>query len=277
MRGGNTTSNRFYSAGESERLDILFHRISMEGLKVEPRDLTPQSLPVSGVSIIPLNPNRFWIDKLYLYPTRELTDEELLQISYLSYQKNMDGYTYLNPVQSESLHPEEDAATLRAFWEDMVDMPMAAECVRLNYKQKLSTGEIHAHAYFKTALISGKDTRYSVYMDKASGNILYASMSVYNLASGYETAADYLLPEVDLNNPRWAEMARKTVSKLTKEPIASAKAVAVNASSIEGEPGVQIEVYLESGSVYVVQILLSSEKTTYVRYWDKQLGDETVW
>lgn len=277
MRGGNTTSNRFFSAGESERLKILLHRISMEGLKPKTRDLTLQSLPVSGVAVIPLNPDRLFSDMFCLYPTRELTDEELVKILYHSYQKDMEGYAYLDPAKVEGLDPKEDTAKIRSFLEDVMGMPMAAECVRLTYKQKAATGEIHAMAYFKTALISGRDTRYSVYMDKAGGSILYASMYTYNLESGYGTAADYLLPEVDLNDPRWTEIAKKTVSKLTKEPVASAKAVAVNASSVDGEPGVQIEVYLESGSIYVVQILLSTGKAAYVRYWDKQLGDDTVW
>jgi hypothetical protein len=274
---GNTASNRFLSAGESERLDILLHRISMEGLQASSLDLSPKSLPVSGVSIITLNPRIFLTDMFYLYPTRELTDEELLQIMYQSYQSNMDGYSYLNPLKPEGQDAAGDTAKIRSFLEDVLGMPMATECVRLSYKQKSSTGEIHAMACFKTALISGRDTRYTVYMDKAGGNILYASTNTYNLETGYGTAADLLLPEADLLDPRWADLANKTVSILTKEPIASAKAVAVNASGIDGEPGVQIEVYLKNGGTYVVQILLSTGKTAYVRYWDQQLGDDTVW
>ena len=279
MRGYNTRSNRNLSAGESERMDILLRRVYMEGLQTVSGELTIKNLPVSGAGVIPMDLAIFGVDMFLMYPIREMTDEELLSVLYYVYQKEMEGFTYLNPAKEEGLDPSEDAAQIRAFLEDVMDMPMATENIRLTYKRKDATGEIHAMAYFKTALVGGRETGYSVYMDKAGGDILYAAMQPSNLMNyNVINMDDTALLEKELKYPRWSDIVREAMPKITKVSISSVKAVSISGSGGDKwEPCISFEVDLENGDAYMVKILISSEKLAYVRYWNKQTGDDSVW
>lgn len=278
MRGNNTNANRFLSAGESERRDILLRRVMMEGLCATSPEPTIQSLPVSGVAGIRLNPKKFSnMDTFHLYPIRELTDEELLQSLYLDY---MDGYTYLAPSSVNGLDPTADEKNMRSFLMETMGMPMAAECTELSYKQKTATGEVHLHAYYKTALINGRETNYTVILQKSSGDILYASQLTSNLTNPYSIhTVDPPKPEVDLNDPKWKDIARETVSKLTKTPIKSLTAYDIFFMGDDREPAALVSVNLDNGSSYDVFILLSTEKAASAQYlhYDLNLINDYIW
>ncbi len=278
MRGNNTNTNRFLSAGESERRDILLRRVMMEGLRAISPEPTIQTLPVSGVAGIRLNPDKFSnMDAFHLYPIRELTDEELLQSLYLDY---MDGYTYLGPSSKNGLDPTADEERMRSFLMETMGMPMAAENTKLSYKQKTATGEIHLHAYFKTALINGRETEYKVILQKSSGDILYALRLTSNLANPYSiNTADPPKPQVNLNDPKWKDIAKETVSKLTQTPITSAIVYDVFFMGDDREPAVQVNVNLENDSSYDVYILLSTEKAASAQYfhYDFKLINDYIW
>jgi hypothetical protein len=278
MRGNNTNTNRYLSAGESERRDILLRRVMMEGLRTTSPEPTIQTLPISGVAGIRLNPDKFSnMDAFHLYPIREMTDEELLQSLYLDY---MDGYTYLSPSSVNGLDPAADEARMRSFLMETMGMPMAAENTNLSYKQKTATGEVHLHAYFKTALINGREADYKVILQKSSGDILYSLRLTSNLANPYSiNTVDPPKPEVDLNDPKWKDIATETVSKLTKTPITSVTVYDIFFMGDDREPIIQVNVNLENGSSYIVHILLSTEKAASVQYlhYDLKLINDYIW
>ncbi len=277
MRGCNTRSNRNLSAGESERMDILLRRVSMEGLQTVHKELTSSNLPISGAGVIRMDIAIFGADMFLMYPIREMTDEELLTVLYYVYQKDMDGFTYLNPAKEEGFDPSEDAAKIRAFLEDVMDMPIATENIRLTYKRKDATGEIHTMAYFKTGLVNGRETGYTVYMDKAGGDILYASSQATNLLNEYRFMDDTASLEKELKNSRWVDIARETMPMITKVPVASVKPVAITGRGDKGEPCITVEVGLENDDTYMVQILILNETVVYIRHWDKQSDIDSVW
>lgn len=278
MRGNNTNTNRYLSAGESERRDILLRRVMMEGLRTASPEQTLQTLPVAGVGGIRLNPDRFRnMDAFHLYPIRELTDEELLKSLYLYY---MDGYTYLSPSLNNGLDRTADAAKIRSFLTETMGMPMAAENTILSYKQKIASDEIHLHAYFKTALINGRESNYRVILQKSSGDILYALRLTSNLANPYSfDTIDPPKPKVDMNDPKWTSIAKDTVSKLTRTPITSAIVYDIFFMGDDREPTIQVDVNLDNGSSYIVHILLSTEKAASVQYlhYDYTLINDYIW
>lgn len=278
IRGNNTDTNRYLSAGESERRDILLRRVMMEGLRTASSEPTIQTLPVSGVAGIRLNPKKFSnMDAFHLYPIRELTDEELLQSLYLDY---MDKYTYLVPSSVNGLDPVADEKRVRSFLMETMGMPMAAESTTLSYKQKVATGEVHLHAYFKTALINGRETDYMIILQKSSGDILYALRLTANQANPYSIhTLDPPQPEVDLNDPKWNDIAKETVSRLTQTPITNITVNDVSFMGDDRDPAVEALVSLNNGGSYIIFILLSTEKAASVQYlhYDVKLTNDYIW
>jgi len=268
MRLSYTDSNRYLSAGESERQEIMKRRIWTEGLRSASPELTDQKLPVSGMGSIRLNPELFSGAKtFYLYPIRELTDEELLQSLYLEY---MDGYTYLIPTKENGLDPVADTVKMRALLEDIMGMPMAAESTSLSYKQKDATGEIHLHAVFNSALIDGKETSYYVIMLRPEGDIIYAWKMTSDLANPNKLIVDdEPKPDVNINDPRWADIAKDTVSKLTNVKIKSAPVAEVWGSGQDAS--VQVNVNLEDGACYFINVQISNGITRSAQYIHKDV------
>ncbi len=278
MRGGIPDSNRYLSAGESERREILLRRVRAEGLRPASSETSSEKLPIMGVGSIRLNGKMHRGSKIFhFYPIRELTDEELLQSLYLDY---MDGYAYLGPSKENGLDPAADEKKMRSFLMETMGMPMSAENTNLSYKQKIATGEIHLHAYFKTALINGRETDYSVILQKSSGDILYALQLTSNLSNPNSIhTVDPPKPQVDLYDPKWTDVAKKTVSKLTQTPITSATVYDISFMGDDREPTIQVMVNLDNGSSYNVYILLSTEKAASAQYfhYDLKIFNDYIW
>ncbi len=266
----NTYSNRYLSAGESARRDHLLNRIMMEGLRPASPELTLQKLPISGVGSIRINQDvSSVLDTFQFYPIREMTDEELLQTLYLNY---IDSYTYLNPAQEKGLNPAEDEANMRLLLEEMMGMPMSAESTCISYKQRDATGEVRMHAVFKSALINGKETEYSVIAQMSSGNILYALQLTSNLVNPYTPgAADPPLPNVNLNDRRWTDIATKVVSKLTSEETANASATDAGALGDDRDAVVSVDIIMKDGGSYVVHIRVSDGMFMSAQYLSDDL------
>ena len=270
MRELNTHANRNLSAGESKRMDILKRRVYMEGLATVEGEIFADSLPVKSAGVVRFNHDVLGGYMIYLFPIRELTDEELLKVVSYDYHFFMNGITHIDPAPEKGLDPALDTAKLRSFLEEYMGMPIASENIYLAYEQKNGKDKVIAVASYKTALVGGKDTEYAIVMDKASGNILLAYMMTLKLTHRFNFGmpSDAPLPEVDLNDPRWAEAACKAVPLITESPIISAKAVSMDTRYADEEPGVTVEIRLENGGTCMMNVLIETGLIFYVRYWD---------
>ena len=260
VRGGETQVNRLFSAGESERRRILAQRIYKEGLR--PQQQRGLTLPISGIADIPMDPGfSAGIRGFRFLPTRELTDEELLQTLYLD---EASGYTYLDQAKLEEMNPAKDSAMARAVLEEFMDMPMASENYLLSYMQNEATGEIRLHAHFQTAEINGKRTNYFARMDLQTGWFIHLGRldQDIRLTSG---AVPQVLPKemVGTDDRRFEETARTIVEKITGIKARSIRMTNITTcvsddKALIFEPAQAVYVTLEDGSVFRVGIWLSN-------------------
>jgi hypothetical protein len=278
MREGYPESNRYLSAGESNRRDILLQRLKAEGIRPESSEITLDKLPLSGVGSIRLNKmlNRN-NGTFHLYPVRELTDEELMQSLYLDY---LDGYSYLIPETDASINPAADEKKMRAFFEDIMGMPLSSENTELIYRRKDDTGEIHLHARFTSALINGVETSYIAIMRMDTGEILYTSRMPDDKTKPDQ--AYYLdQPNTDINmlDPRWIEIAKTAVSKLTHMKITKAYATDVSGTADNTHITVGVDVSLEDGSSYMVAVKVSDKMIASAQflYYDFNVVNDYIW
>lgn len=273
MRGGYSPSNRYLSAGESERQHILIDRINMEGLW----PLSTDNIPVKGVGCITLRADKHnGKDTFHLYPIREMTDEELLQSAYFTFR---EGYTYLKPAEDESLHPAKDAAKARTILEKFMGMPAASENYLVSYVQKDATGEIYMYANFHTALINGKRTTYFTTMDLGTGR--YLSLLQFTWATTTDIATEYkaqIQEEKGLTDDALVEIAKALVKEITGVKIMSAEATGVYTTEQDDDqmlvaPLMNVLVTLEDSSKYLVHIRVSDGVVESVDYYLDNMDD----
>jgi len=259
-----TYCNRALSAGEKERRSNLINRVRMEGLRpksFESTDLTFAKLPVSSVGGIYLYSSE--AETFYtfeFYPIREMTDEELLQTIFLAHEEG--GYTIVTPTQNNDLNPTEDIAKMRLLLEDNMGMPMSAKSTCLWYSQKDLTGEIRLYAEFKSALVNGKKTEYTVTIQRSSGKILYIDQ--WTSYPHISSAATPPLP--DTQDKRFMDMAMKAVSRLTNEETTSASPIGAEASSDSMEAYISFDVSMKEGGLYQVNIRCSDGMLMSAQY-----------
>lgn len=264
-----TYCNRALSAGEKERRSNLINRVRMEGLRPESpesTDLTLAKLPVSSVGGIRMYSSE--AETFYtfeFYPIREMTDEELLQTIFLDHEEG--GYTLLTPAQNNDLNPTEDIAKMRSLLEENMGMPMSAKSTCLWYSQKDLTGEIRLYAEFKSALVNGKKTGYTVTIQRSSGKILYIDQwTSYPYIPGAADAP----PLPDTKDKRYMDMAMKAVSRLINEETISASSTGSEASSDSMEAYIFFDVGMKEGGLYAVKIRCSDGMLMSAQY----LSDE---
>jgi hypothetical protein len=166
MIPGGDTVNRYSPAGESERHLLLYNRFTQEGLR--PKAIPVLTFPVSGPAKIPLNLTSNGAEAFYLYPLRELTDEELLQNIYLIFGDN------------QSLDPNEigrnaaaDAAWVRTLAEDVLSMPLSVENNYLLYNREDEAANVIMTANFVTPMINGKRTYYVITADLSANRFTH--------------------------------------------------------------------------------------------------------
>ncbi len=283
MRGGYSPFNRYLSAGEDARQEILLSRINTEGLRPDSPELSTDKMPVKGIGSVSLRPDKHnGKDTFHLYPIREMTDEELLQSFYLTFK---EGYTYLKPAEDESLHPAKDVAKVRAILEECMDMPAASENYAVSYLRKDATGEIRIYANFQTALINGKRTAYMTNMDFKTGRCL--SLLQFSWANTVEAVTEFrsqiqkekVLPEAEL-----IEIAKTLVEKVTGIKAVSAEATGVSTTDQEDEnnvslvePLMSVHVKLEDGSMYIVHVRVSDGMMESLQYNFGEQLDQYLW
>ena len=267
-----TYFNRYLSAGEKERCSNLLNRVRMDGLRPESYEsagLTTAKLPISGVCGIRIYSSEAKTFHTFVfYPNREMTDEELLQTMFLDPED--DGYTIVTPTQNNDLNPAEDKAKMRSLLEKNMGMPMSAKSTCLWYSQNDLTGEIRLFAEFKSALVNGKKTEYTVTVERSSGKVLYIDQwTSYPYTPG---AAD-VPPSPDIYDKRYMDMALKAVSRLTDEEATSASPTGGEANSDSMEAYVSFDVGMKDGGTYAVNIRCSDGMLMSAQYLS---GDEEV-
>ncbi len=279
MREGFPDSNRYLSAGESNRRGFLLRRLKTEGIRPASSELTEDKLPLSGVGSIRLNKrlNR-GSGTFHLYPIRELTDEELLQSLYLEF---LDGYSYINPEMDASLNPVVDSKKMRAFFEDIMGMPASSENTELTYRRKNDTGEIHLQAKFTSALIGGMETSYFAIVKMDTDEILYTSRMLDDKSKPDEAYYLEQLLHTDINpsDSRWIDIAKAAVSKLTHLKITKASGWGVWGTADNTHVTVDVQVSLEDGSFYTVGVMVADEMITNAQFLhhDVNIVNDYIW
>jgi hypothetical protein len=273
-----TYCNCYLSAGESARRSNLINRVRMEGLRpesFESTDLTPAKLPISSVGGIRMYssvPEAFYTFEFY--PIQEMTDEELLQTIFLGHEEG--GYTCLTPTQNKDLNPAEDKAKMRSLLENMMGMPMSANSTCLWYSQKDLTGEIRLNADFKSALVNGKETEYTVTVQMSSGKIMYIEQWT---SYPYTPGAAVTPPLPDIHDRRWMDMAMKAVSRLTNEETTSASPTGAEANSDDMEVYISFDVSMKDSGSYAVNIRVSDGMLMSAQYLsdDVEPDNDNLW
>ncbi len=271
MRGGYSLSNRYLSAGEDERHEILIDRICMDGLWPDSPELSIYKMPVKGMVSIHLRPDKHnGKDAFHLYPIREMTDDELLQSANLDFT---EGYTYLKPAEDESLNPAKDAANTRAILEEFMGMPKAAENYMLSYKRKDATGEIRLQCNFRTAEINGIRTYYFAMMDLETGRYLslnqFAQTKTTDIVNAFKSQ---IQKEKGLPDSEILDIAGKLVERVTDTKILDIRLAGVSTDDPGDEytlvqPAMTVQADLEDGSHYLVQVHVSDGVVETMRYF----------
>ncbi len=262
MRGSTAGINRFLSAGENERADILFKRFYQEGLLPESSDTAMVTLPISGVTNIPLNRDRGDdLDSFTFLPIRALTDQEILAALSRSVAK---GY-YLALAQ-EGLDIKKDMAQARNLLEDVLGMPLAVEEDQMYYSPGETTGSVLFRAIYTRPKINGRQIAYSITLDIATGQCMAINEStdddsLYYL--DYDGSLQYGPGATDppISDPvdeRLVASARAAVEKLTT----------VKQSRVAPVPGLTIGSPFESDAHLAVFMMDGSSYLTAVRYSD---------
>ena len=283
MRGGYSPFNRYLSAGEDARQEILLSRINTEGLQPDSPDLSADKMPVKSIVSVSLRPDKHnGKDMFHFYPIREMTDEELLQSFYLTFK---EGYTYLKPAEDESLHPAKDVAKVRVILEECMGMPAASKNNAVSYLRKDATDEIRMYANFQTALVNGKYTIYMTTMDFRTGRCL--SLYQFTLATTADITAAFksqIQEEKGLPEAELVEIAKTLVEKVTGVKAMSAEATGVSTADQEDnndltlvEPLMNVHVKLEDGSLYMVHVRVSNGMMESLQYNFGEQLDQYHW
>lgn len=270
MRGFYNISSRYLSAGETERQKILSKRVHMEGLLPGSPELTADRLPLSGIGGVYLNKNDFGNSHtFFLLPLRELTDDELLQWFF---DESAEGFTYLKPAEETDLDPAKDTQRIRAFLEEFMGMPKAAENYMMSYKQKNRTGEIRLEANFYSATINGRRTNYYFITDIKGSRYIYIDQTTMDFTMEQDQAID---SNADTSSRKSVDeltgTAKAAVEKLTGMKAVSTDTLGISTSSSDDkllvlEPTWLIHVRTEEEGFYAVHLRVSDGTVYSIRY-----------
>ncbi len=259
--------NRLFSAGERERLLTLGRRCMEEGLAPDPKAEPALSLPVSGVMYVPLilGPEG-GADEFTLYPLRELTDDELLFQAYSDYKAAAKKYTWLDASKEEGFTPREDNAWMRSLLEDISRMPLSASHTRSSYIRKEATGVTHLVGVFETALVNGKKTVYSVTASYPDRQIMTLMVTLDDQNSPGDDTSQTPGTEEDLNDPKWAELAKKALERIDSTVIEKVTADFFMTADGGRIPCIQYIVNMKNGGSYALAIRLTDGGINYILY-----------
>lgn len=260
MRGGAVETNRFYSAGESARRDILFRRITEEGLRPQTQDTGEITLPLATVADIPMNEEaNYGLDTFHFSPIREMTDEEIIKELMIG----TDPDYYLNPLTDTGINPTADAAKARAILEDVLGMPLCAEEDTFQYTREEGTGLKFFQATYNTPKINGREGTYFIKMDIESGqchtllsNVMDDSLYYYSwdgtLEYGPSGGGSQI--KVDLNDERCQTSAREALEKISGQKVLKVEPMMETNIGGTYDQGMLVSVQTEDGKVYQVGV-----------------------
>ncbi len=258
--------NRMYSARERDRVIRLARRCMEEGLTPDSKSAPAISLPVAGAAHIPLPPKADGSTQVFtIYPFREMTDEELLYQAYIDSIPLADEYAWLDATK-EGFNPTEDKAWIRSVLEDVSKMPLSAVPTRNTYIRKEATGEIHLDGTFETALADGKKTRYYVAAKYPDRMLLTLMVTLEGPNSPGEDSVEMPEDEKVFNDPKWAEIARKTVERIDTTGIEKVEADTFMLGDAGRVPCIQYIVNMQDGGCYALAIRLSDGGINYILY-----------
>ncbi len=272
MRGGAMETNRFRSAGENARRDILFKRIVEEGLRPETPDTGEITLPLSTVADIPMNQEaNYGLDAFHFNPVREMTDEEIVTELMLGTDP---GY-YLNPLADASLDPVADAAKARAILEDALNMPLCARKDMFQYTREEGTGSKLFQVTYDTPKINRQEGSYSLKMDLESGQCYKLFSSVTDDSLYYYTEDGTLVygskdnsstVKVDIQDTRCQKSAGEALEKLTGFKVVQMEPMMETVIGGTYKKGVLIAAQMEDGKVYQVGVQYEDAAVTGIDY-----------
>ncbi len=256
--------NRLFSAGEGERLLTLGRRLVEDGLAPGQPEEPVFTLPVSGIAYIPLIPEpTASTDTFAFFPFRELTDGELLWETYRTYDAS---YVWLNPEEEANISPSADKAWMRSLLEDVSLMPISAKHARSSYVRKEATGEIHLVGVFETALVNGKKTVYSITASYPDKQILTMMVTLDDQNRPGDDTSQTPGTGEDINDPKWAEAAKKAVERIDPTGIEKVKADFFMTADGGRIPCIQYIVNMKNGGCYALAIRLIDGGINYILY-----------
>jgi len=286
MRGGAIETNRFRSAGEDARRDILYRRIVEEGLRPQMQSTSEIALPLTSVADIPVNPDvNSGLDVFHFNPIREMTDDEI--ITELLLGKSTD--YYLNPQTNVDLQPVKDVAKARGILENVLSMPLSAAKDVFQYSIDADTGAKLLQVTFKTTKINGAESSYYLVMELESGQCRSMSSNIIddnlyytdgngNLMYGLKTGGSSLAA-VDMENQRCIQSTKAVVEKLTTMQIAQIKPITTVSIGNTHDAGIYMAVEMLDGTAYIVTVRYADAVVTGIDYqpggikkWLEQTG-----
>ena len=277
MRGGAIETNRFRSAGEDARRDILYRRIVEEGLRPERLDSSEIAQPITSVADVPINPDvNSGLDVFHFNPIRRMTDDEIINELLLGDKQDY----YLNPQVDKELQPFNDVANARGILESVFNMPLSAAKDLFQYTKDMQTGTKLLTAEFKTPKINGVENTYYLVMELQSGqcrtmfcNLMDDAINGNSLSSG-PVSTGSSLEVVDINDQRCAQSAVSAIKKLTNLEVVKERPITKVSIGNAHEAGVYIALEMADGTAYIVTVRYTDAMVTGIDY---QSGGTDKW
>jgi hypothetical protein len=273
MRGGAIETNRFRSAGEDARRDILYRRITEEGLRPQSQNKTEITLPIASVADIPVNPDlNSGLDVFHFNPVREMTDEEI--ITELLLNRNPD--FYLNPITDAGLDPVVDTAKARSILENVLNMPLSAANDVFSYYKDDNSGAKLLQINFKTPKINGAESNFYLVMEVESGqcHTMFSSVMDDNLYYVDENGdlmygpkpGGITTPKVNLEDQRCAQSAKDAVEKLTDVNVLKVEPMTAVSIGNTNDAGIYLAVQMADGTAYQLAVRYDDAVVTGIDY-----------
>ncbi len=273
MRGGAIETNRFRSAGEDARRDILYRRIVEEGLRPQKQSTSEIALPLTTVADIPVNPDvNSGLDVFHFNPIREMTDEEIITELLLGTSADY----YLNPQTDEDLQPVKDVAKARSILENVFSMPLSAAKDVFHYSTDAKNGTKLMQVTFKTPKINGVEFSYYLVIELESGQCRTMSSNImddnlyYTDGNGYQMYGSKTggssQAAVDMEDQRCIQSTKAVVEKLTSIQIAQIKPITKVSIGNTHDAGIYMAVEMADGTAYIVTVRYADAVVTGIDY-----------
>lgn len=259
MRGGGIESVRSFRGDEGERMSALRELYNRDGLRPE-KKFSP--LPDDGVGEVKLDTEDYnGLAGFRFRPARRLTDEELLEINEHDIGESPDKPEKL--AENESL--------LRKELHETLGMPLSAkrgyETVR-----KMSDNNPYGDkrtAYFAQFNETGGDGRvWNGELDTDTGKLI----SAYELPNN-DILEGKVFTDIrsDPFDPKWAEIAKKTVTEMRGDGGSEIDRVEAWCSSyMNSLPAALVRVWMKDGGCYRVLVAYDREKAVELIYNDAE-------